>query len=51
MVNCFLPQDAMLAQHMRRRVCLSVCLSQISILLKQLNVGSHKQCCTITQGL
>jgi len=27
-------------------VCLSVCLSQLSVLLKWLNVGSYKQCHT-----
>jgi len=30
---------------------LCICLSQISVLLKQLNVGSHKQCHMIAQGL
>jgi len=29
----------------------AVCLSQVSVLLKQLNVGSHKQHHTIAQGL
>jgi len=33
------------------RVCLSVCLSQVGVLLKRLNVGSHKQHHTIAQGL
>jgi len=32
-------------------VCLSVCLSQVGVLLKQLNTGSHKQHHTIAQGL
>jgi len=32
-------------------VCLSVCLSQVGVLLKRLNVGSHKQHHTIAQGL
>jgi len=32
-------------------VCLSVCLSQVDVLLKRLNVGSHKQYHTIAQGL
>ena len=32
-------------------VRLSVCLSQVGVLLKQLNVGSHKQHATIAQGL
>jgi len=35
----------------RAFVCLSVCLSQVGVLLKQLNIGSHKQCHTIAQGL
>jgi len=32
-------------------VCLSVCLSQVGVLLKRLNVGSHKQHHTIAQGI
>jgi len=32
-------------------VCLSVRPSQVGVLLKQLNVGSHKQHHTIVQGL
>jgi len=32
-------------------VCLSVCPSQVGVLLKRLNVGSHKQNHTIVQGL
>jgi len=32
-------------------VCLSVCLSQVGVLLKRLNGGSHKQHRTIPQGL
>jgi len=32
-------------------LCLSVCLSQVGVLLKRLNVGSHKQHQTIAQGL
>jgi len=35
----------------RVSVCLSVCLSQVGVLLKWLNVGSHEQCHTIAQGL
>ena len=37
----------------RLSVCLSVsvCLSQVGVLLKRLNVGSHKQYHTIAQGL
>jgi len=32
-------------------VCLSVCLSRVGVLLKRLNVGSHKWHHTIAQGL
>jgi len=32
-------------------LCLSVCLSQVGVLLKRLNVGSHKQHHTIPQRL
>ena len=32
-------------------VCVCVCLSQVGVLLKRLNVGSHKQHHTIVQGL
>ena len=32
-------------------VCLSVCPSQVGVLLKRLNIGSHKQHRTIAQGL
>ena len=32
-------------------VCLSVSLSQVGVLLKRLNIGSHKQHHTIAQGL
>ena len=32
-------------------VCLSVCPSQVGVLLKRLNVGSHRQHHTIVQGL
>jgi len=35
----------------RRSVRLSVCPSQVKVLLKRLNVGSHKQHLTIAQGL
>jgi len=31
--------------------CVCVCLSQVEVLLKRLNVGSHKQHHTIAQGL
>jgi len=32
-------------------VCLSVCLSQVAVLLKRLNIRSHKQHHAIAQGL
>ena len=32
-------------------VCLSVCLSQVDVLVKQLNVGSRKQRHTVAQRL
>jgi len=32
-------------------LCLSVCLSQVGVLRKRLNVGSHKQHHTIAQAL
>jgi len=32
-------------------VCLSVRLSQVGVLLKRLNIGSHKQHHTIAQGV
>ena len=35
----------------RLSVCLSVCLSQVGVLLKRLNVGSRKQRRTIAQGM
>ena len=35
----------------RLAVCLSLCPSQVGVLLKRLNVGSHKQHHTIPQGL
>jgi len=40
--NCFqfLPCDAILVTVFDLLVCLSVCLSQVSVLLKRLNVGS-----------
>jgi len=31
-------------------VCLSVCVSQVGVLLKRLNTGSHKENNTIAQG-
>jgi len=32
-------------------LCLSVCMSQVGVLLKRLNAGSHKQHHIIAQGL
>ena len=57
---CFSPRDAMQPRYTSHgpvfarlclSVCLSVCLSQVGVLLKRLNVGSHKQHHTIAQGL
>jgi len=42
--------SAVLAMALCLSVCLSVCPSQVGVLLKRLNVGSHKQH-TIVQGL
>jgi len=47
-VKVFLLHDAMLVRYMPSSC---VCLSQVSVVLKWLNVGSHKQCHTIAQGL
>jgi len=48
----FLPRDAMHLRYMLWPcVCLSVCPSQVGVLLKRLNVGSHKQHHTIAQRL
>jgi len=50
----FLPRDAMHPRYMLWPcvcVCLSVCPSQVGVLLKRLNIGSHKQHRTIAQGL
>ena len=43
--------SAILAMALCPPVRLSVCPSQVSVLLKRLNVGSHKQHHTIAQGL
>jgi len=43
--------SAVLAMALCPSVCLSVCPSQVGVLLKRLNVGSHKQHHTIVQGL
>ena len=40
-----------LCRSVRPSVCLSVCPSQVGVLLKRLNVGSHKQHHTIVQGI
>ena len=37
--------------HLSVCVCVCLCLSQVGVLLKRLNVGSHKQHHTIAQGL
>ena len=48
----FLPRIAMPARYVPLSCfCLSVCLSQVGVLLKRLNVGSRKQRHTIAQGL
>ena len=46
----FLPRDAMLARYYAVAVCLSVCLSQVAVRLKLLNVGSRKQRHTDSPG-
>jgi len=38
------------SSHRPVSVCLSVCLSQVGVLLRRLNLGSHKQLHTIAQG-
>ena len=43
--------SAVLAMALCLSVCPSVCPSQVGVLLKRLNVGSHKQRHTIVQGL
>ena len=43
--------SAVLAMGLCMSVCLSVCLSQVGVLLKRLNVESHKQHHMIAQGL
>jgi len=54
-MDLFLPHDAMHRWYMPWPMCLSVCLSvrplQVGVLLKRLNVVSHKQHHTIAQGL
>ena len=48
-----LPRDAVLARYMlSSRVCLSVCHnSQVGVVQRWLNLGSHKERRTIAQGL
>ena len=48
----FLPRDAMHPRYLPW-ACVrpSVCLSEVGVLLKRLNVGSHKQNHTIAQGV
>jgi len=43
--------SAVLAMALCPSVCLSVCPSQVGVLLKRLNIGSHKQHHTIPQGV
>ena len=43
--------SAVLAMGLYPSVSVSVCLSQVGVLLKRHNVGSHKQHRTIPQGL
>jgi len=43
--------SAVLAMGLCLSVCVCVCLSQVGVLLKRLNIGSHKQHRTIAQGL
>jgi len=43
--------SAVLAMGLCPSVCLSVCPSQVGVLLKRLNIGSHKQHHTIAQRL
>jgi len=43
--------SAVLAMGLCLCLFVSVCLTQVGVLLKQLNVGSHKQHDTIVQGL
>ena len=43
--------SAVLAMGLCLSVCACVCLSQVGVLLKRLNRGSHKQHHTIAQGL
>ena len=53
-VNSFYPRRiAMLApySHGPVSVCLSVCESQVEVILKRLNTGPHEQNHTIAQGL
>ena len=47
-VNVYIIPDAM---HPRYMPWPCVCLSQVGVLLKRLNVGSHKQNHTIAQGI
>jgi len=43
--------SAVLAMGLCPSVCLSVCPSQVGVLLKRLNIGSHKQHHRIAQRL
>jgi len=42
---------AVLAMVLCLSVCVCVCLSQVGVLLRRLNVGSHEQHHTIAQGI
>ena len=46
----FLPRDSYASAVLVMALCPSVCPSQVGVLLKRLNVGSHKQHRTIVQG-
>ena len=47
----FLPRDAMQSGTSHGPVSVCLCLSQVGVLLKRLNTGSHKQHHTIAHGL
>jgi len=50
-INAFFTAQCYASVVLAVALCLSVRLSQVSVLVKQLNVGSHKQHHTIAQGL
>jgi len=55
--NFFLPRDDIdictrcTSHGVRLSVCLCLCLSQVGVLLKRINTGSHQQNHTIAQGV